>query len=439
MAHGASLKITRNVRYASVPSDRSNFSAVASVTSWRVVLSSSQSGGSSAKPSRSQNRASRILFALRPRSLGYQGRSPWLVSWGDDGAIRFWSLDGAPLPGGRSDAHSGFVWGVLPLHDRLISWGSDAMIRFWGIDGVPLPDRITNAHLGYHWDVLTLADRLVCWGDDGSIRFWSLDGAPLPGGRSDAHSRAIRGMLSLGDRLVSWGEDGAIRFWSLDGAPLPGGALDAHFRGIKYFNGVRGLLWVGDRLVSWGGEGAIRFWSLDGKPLSGGARDAHSGWVDVLHRHRAQHHRGAGDGRDRDRHLGASDNDLAGLIDKLHRHRGERRRKHQECREAYHRTATASTLMVRRGRRGRPSGGIVLSFGSAMLHTACPPNPPAPAYCGDSGQQCYAKLGKPRKIMALCLARGTVMARRHPRSARSADYGRIEGPRASGVLTRISR
>ena len=60
-----------------------------------------------------------------------------LVSWGDEGGIRFWSLEGTPLPGGAADAHSGWVGGVLALGDRLVKvfswydneWGFSCRLR----------------------------------------------------------------------------------------------------------------------------------------------------------------------------------------------------------------------------------------------------------------------------------------------------------------------
>ena len=156
------------------------------------------------------------------------------------------------------NAHSGWVSGVLPVGDRLVSWGEDGTIRFWSLDGTPLDGGAADAHSRSVSGVLPVGDRLVSWGGDGAIRFWSLDGIPMGGGAVGAHSRSVSGVLPVGDRLVIWGYDGAIRFWSLDGAPLDGGAADAHSRWVQ------GVLPVGDRLVSWGEDGAIRFWSRDG-------------------------------------------------------------------------------------------------------------------------------------------------------------------------------
>jgi hypothetical protein len=69
-----------------------------------------------------------------------------LVSWGRDGAVRFWSRDGAALPGGAADAHYGGVKGVLRVGDRLVSWGGDGAIRFWSLEGTPIdPDVLARA------------------------------------------------------------------------------------------------------------------------------------------------------------------------------------------------------------------------------------------------------------------------------------------------------
>jgi hypothetical protein len=59
------------------------------------------------------------------------------VSWGGDGANRFWTLVGEPRPGGDPAAHRGGVRGVLALADGLVSWGSDDVIRRWSPDGAP--------------------------------------------------------------------------------------------------------------------------------------------------------------------------------------------------------------------------------------------------------------------------------------------------------------
>jgi WD40 repeat protein len=200
-----------------------------------------------------------------------------LVSWGDDGAIRFWTRGGERRLGGDRRAHDGGVSGVLALASGLVSWGDDGAIRFWSLAGEPRPGGDPRAHgvrgngvLG----VLALTDGLVSWGCDGAIRFWSLTGEPRPGGDPRAHEGRALGVLALTDGLVSWGEDGAIRFWSRTGERRRDDGPIAHDITEPYR--VAGVLALADGLVSWGYNG-IRFWSRDGEPRPGGDRSAHQG------------------------------------------------------------------------------------------------------------------------------------------------------------------
>ena len=62
-----------------------------------------------------------------------------LASWGKDGALRFWSLDGTALPGGAVDVNPGGIGGVLRVGDRLVSWGGYPAIWFWSLEGAALP------------------------------------------------------------------------------------------------------------------------------------------------------------------------------------------------------------------------------------------------------------------------------------------------------------
>lgn len=198
-----------------------------------------------------------------------------LVSCGS-ATVRFWSLDGEPLPGGDSsaDACREYSLRIFALPDGLVSWDSARAIRVWDLDGQSRSLGDTKAHRGGLSGILQLADKFVSYGE-GEIRFWSRAWEPRSGGDSRAHGGWVNGMLALPDRLVSWScPEGAIRFWSLEGQPLAGGDARAHELGVE------GILVVANHLVSWGRDGAIRFWSQDGKPLSGGHAQAHRGWVE---------------------------------------------------------------------------------------------------------------------------------------------------------------
>ncbi|PBB30300.1 AAA family ATPase, partial [Mesorhizobium sp. WSM3882] len=224
---------------------------------------------------RSMDRAHENLFEGGVLALANR-----LVSWGFDGAIRFWSLQGEACSGGDAEAHAHGVRGVLPLANSLVSWGGDGAIRFWSLQGEVSLGGDLKAHKNGVGGVLALTDRLVSWSSDGAIRFWNFEGEPCSGGDAEAHRRGVGGLLALTDRLVSWGCDGEICVWSPAGEPhlRAGAKADQEFHGFSGDELV-GMLAISDRLVSWNLKGAICFWSLDGQPLPGGDLNAHEGAV----------------------------------------------------------------------------------------------------------------------------------------------------------------
>jgi hypothetical protein len=187
--------------------------------------------------------------AHKARVWGVLALDDGLVSWGEDGAIRFWSRAGAPRAGGDPFAHEGGVLGVVALDDGLVSWGYDGAIRFWSRAGEPRAGGAPAAHKGGVsgggvLGVLALDDGLVSWGYDGAIRFWSRAGEPRAGGDPAAHKGGVSGVLALDDGLVSWGRDGAIRFWSRAGSCL-GPAWIAPTAHVEFVRLVREDLWIG--------------------------------------------------------------------------------------------------------------------------------------------------------------------------------------------------
>ena len=115
-----------------------------------------------------------------------------------------------------NNAHQGGVRGVLAVGERLVSWGWDGAIRFWTREGTRAEGGDDNAHRGGVGGVLAVGERLVSWGGDCAIRFWTREGARAEGGDDHAHQGPVRGVLEVGERLVSWSWDwdGAIRFWT---------------------------------------------------------------------------------------------------------------------------------------------------------------------------------------------------------------------------------
>ena len=63
-------------------------------------------------------------------------------------------MAGEPRLGGAPVAHRGGVGGVLALADGLVSWGWDGAIRFWTLAGEPgraATPRRTGARSGAFW------------------------------------------------------------------------------------------------------------------------------------------------------------------------------------------------------------------------------------------------------------------------------------------------
>ena len=202
--------------------------------------------------------------------VGIQQIGDRIVSWGDDGSLRFWSLTGQAMEGGDLKAHSGGIRGIQQIGDRIVSWGADGALRFWSLTGQAMEGGDLKAHSDGIRGIQQIGDRIVSWGADGALRFWSLTGQAMEGGDLKAHSGGIRGIQQIGDRIVSWGIYGELRFWSLTGQAIEGGDLEAHLGGIL------GIQQIGDRIVSWGADGALRFWSLTGQAMEGGDLKAHS-------------------------------------------------------------------------------------------------------------------------------------------------------------------
>ena len=203
-----------------------------------------------------------------------------LVSWGNDGAIRFWDSSGQPLPDhGDGHAHSGLVSGVMAFGEGLVSWGwNDGAIRFWDAKGRRMPNHgDKRAHLDGVGGVIAYGDGLVSWGwNDGAIRFWDATGQRLSDrGDDQAHPSAIVGVMAFGEGLVSWSYEGAIRFWDATGKRIPEKGDDQ-----AHLGGVTDMMAIGKSLVSCGGEGAIRFWDSSGQRLPDhGDEHAHSGYI----------------------------------------------------------------------------------------------------------------------------------------------------------------
>ena len=107
------------------------------------------------------------------------------MSWGLEGAIRFWNQEGQTIQGGDPTAHPYGVEGTIGLENgrgELGPRGRNPLLE----PGRPVnpgggdPAAHPKGALGVHG---LENGRLVSWGLDGAIRFWGQEGQPIPGGR----------------------------------------------------------------------------------------------------------------------------------------------------------------------------------------------------------------------------------------------------------------
>ena len=115
--------------------------------------------------------------------------------------------------------HDGSVWSVAfsPDGTRIVSGGEDGTVRLWTLDGKPAAKPF-KGHEGGVWSVAFSPDgtRIVSGGEDGTVRLWTLDGKPAAE-PFKGHDGSVRSVAFSpdGTRIVSGGEDGTVRVWDI--------------------------------------------------------------------------------------------------------------------------------------------------------------------------------------------------------------------------------
>jgi hypothetical protein len=194
------------------------------------------------------------------------------LSWSDDGTLKLWTPDGAPLT--TFQGHKKAVRGALERTDKLIlSWSEDSTLRLWNSERTSVT--IFQGHTDVVHSALELTDhRILSWSWDGTLRLWTQGGDPMT--TLQGHIGRVEGAVELSDqRILSWANDpisvsGALKLWAEDGTPLT--TLNEH---TKLVNGALEL--EDGRILSWSIDRTLRLWTKDGNPLA--TLEGHTGWV----------------------------------------------------------------------------------------------------------------------------------------------------------------
>jgi len=218
----------------------------------------------------------RELATLRGHTVGLKGAlalaDDRILTWGRDGTIRWWRIDGTLLktvlahehptkPDAEEDTG---VHGVLRLEDgRLLSWGIDTTAKLWKHDGTFIEAFLREAD----WiRIERLKDGRIAARIGNEYRIWSAGLEPLLVLRSLLNW--MKGATLLNDgRFMTWQQgfsreagrqaDNVI-LWNTDGTPGP--VLEGHERRIR-----GGIELADGRIVTMENGPSLRIWSGDGK------------------------------------------------------------------------------------------------------------------------------------------------------------------------------
>jgi WD40 repeat protein len=194
------------------------------------------------------------------RSAAFSSDGTQVVSGGDDGTARVWSVNGGgaqlQLP------HSSPVTSVAlsPAGTRVATTSKDG-VRVWEIGAVPARAKLFRGDAPVS-DVAFSPDgfRLVSAGRDGVARIWLVKGTG-----PTIRLRAAKGLNSVafspeikGRRIIAGSDDGTALIWASDGAGEPL-VLKGHGGPVRHVS-----FSVDETRAVTAGDDNIRIWRLDG-------------------------------------------------------------------------------------------------------------------------------------------------------------------------------
>lgn len=192
-----------------------------------------------------------------------------VLSWGKDGLILRWSIDGELLATWKG--HKDWVDGVMLVgEDRALSWSKDKNAIWWNtVEGKVIQK--LEGHAGWVRGATQLSTgEFLTWAGGGTIRVWDIkkreeEGAPEAQLLAvlEGHTAGVRGCEELQDgRLISWSWDGSLRVW--EWSPEDDIHESTGHRGWIHAH----KLWDEDRAVTWSSDASVIFWNVrTGDPL----------------------------------------------------------------------------------------------------------------------------------------------------------------------------
>ncbi|MEQ1618456.1 MAG: TIR domain-containing protein [Terricaulis sp.] len=183
-----------------------------------------------------------------------------ILSWGSDGAARFWNAQTGE-PAGAVLQHEAGVTGASLTADgrRVLTWSADGRAQLWNaatrtrIGSPMLHEEIIGALLSPQ------ESRVVTWSAGGTGRIWNAaNGARV--GAEMRHEGAILGAMfeADGSRVLTWSEDNSARLWDAATGRLIGVPMRHEEDGA-----VNGALFAadGERVLTWGDDRTLRWWN----------------------------------------------------------------------------------------------------------------------------------------------------------------------------------